>query len=38
MIAFSIALICVGSYGWTDRSRASGALIVAMFESGVGWP
>ena len=38
MIAFSIALICVGSYGWTESRRASGALIVAMFESGVGAP
>ncbi len=38
MIAFSIALIWVGSYGCTERSRASGALIVAMFESGVGVP
>jgi hypothetical protein len=37
-IAFSIALICVGSYGWTESSRASGALIVAMLESGVAVP
>ena len=38
MIAFSIALICVASYGCTESSRASGAQIVAMLMSGVGVP
>ena len=38
MIAFSMVLICVWSYGCTESRRASGALIVAMFERGVGVP
>ena len=35
MIARSIALIELLSYGWTVSSRASGALIVAICRSGV---
>ena len=35
MIARSIALIELLSYGWTVISRASGALIVAICRSGV---
>ena len=37
-IAFSIALIWEESYGWIERSRASGVEIVAMLLSGVGVP
>ncbi len=38
MIAFSICLIDDGSNGWIVSIRGSGALIVAMFLSGVGVP
>ena len=38
MTAFSIALIWVGSNGWTVSSRGSGVPIVAMFFSGVAVP
>ena len=37
-IAFSIALIEVGSNGWMVISRGSGTLIVASCLSGVCWP